>query len=61
MFSELALLKVRLHDLDGLILDETFSANGVTLRMAVAEPQIGVLQQQLADLSRGRITLHRLP
>ncbi|WP_324833543.1 IMPACT family protein [Pseudomonas saxonica] len=61
MFSELALLKVRLHDLGGLILDETFNANGVSLRIAVGEPQIDVLQQQLADLSRGRITLHRPP
>ena len=52
-------MKVRLNDLGGLLLDETFNAQGVSLRMAVAEPQISLLQQQLADLSRGRIILHR--
>ena len=59
-FSELALLKLRLAELDGLILDEQFTANGVDLLLAVGRAHLGTLQQQLADLSRGRIRLeHR--
>lgn len=58
-FSELALLKVRLADLGGLVLEEHFGANGVELRLALGEAQIDTLQQQLADLSRGRIRLTR--
>lgn len=56
-FSELALLKLRLAELDGLILDEQFTANGVDLSLAVGFAHLEDLQQQLADLSRGRICL----
>ncbi|MBA1205060.1 YigZ family protein [Pseudomonas capeferrum] len=56
-FSELALLKLRLADVDGLVMDERFTANGVDLRVAVAQTHMQTLQQQLADLSRGRISL----
>lgn len=56
-FSELALLKLRLGEVDGLLLAEQFTANGVELRVAVGETQLHTLQQQLADLSRGRIRL----
>ncbi|PWB29562.1 thymidylate synthase [Pseudomonas sp. SDI] len=58
-FSELALLKLRLGEADGLLLDEQFTANGVDLLLAVGEAQIEPLQRQLADLSRGRILLER--
>ena len=58
-FSELALVKLRLAELNGLVIDEAFTANGVDLRLALAEEQIVLAQQQLADLSRGRILLHR--
>lgn len=58
-FSELALLKLRLAEVDGVVLDEQFTANGVDLRIALGESHLDVLQQQLADLSRGRILLER--
>lgn len=56
-FSELALLKLRLAEMDGLVLDEQFTAEGVDLQIALGESQREALQQQLADLSRGRIRL----
>ncbi|MFJ4345724.1 IMPACT family protein [Pseudomonas sp. NPDC089401] len=56
-FSELALVKLRLAEVDGLVLDEQFTANGVELQIAVGSEHQPVLQQQLADLSRGRILL----
>jgi uncharacterized YigZ family protein len=56
-FSELALLKLRLAELDGLVLDEQFTASGVDLSLAVGLAHLEGLQQQLADLSRGRICL----
>jgi uncharacterized YigZ family protein len=58
-FSELALVKLRVAELGGLVVEETFTANGVELRLAVGETQIDTLQRQLADLSRGRIVLQR--
>jgi uncharacterized YigZ family protein len=58
-FSELALVKLRVMELGGLILEETFTGNGVELQLAVGEAQIDSLQRQLADLSRGRILLQR--
>ncbi|WP_449429987.1 IMPACT family protein [Pseudomonas putida] len=56
-FSELALLKLRLAQVDGLVLDEQFTANGVDLQIALGEAHVSTLQQQLSDLSRGRILL----
>ena len=38
-------------------LDEQFTANGVDLTVALGEAHLPALQQQLADLSRGRIIL----
>ncbi|WP_268797930.1 IMPACT family protein [Pseudomonas huanghezhanensis] len=58
-FSELALVKVRLADISALIQEESFTANGVELTIAVGPEHIDSLQQQLADLSRGRIILQR--
>ncbi|MDD1975501.1 MULTISPECIES: YigZ family protein [Pseudomonas] len=58
-FSELALLKLRVAEADGLVLEEHFTANGVDLLLALGEEQIDPLQRQLADLSRGRILLER--
>ncbi|MFK8333130.1 IMPACT family protein [Pseudomonas sp. BJa5] len=58
-FSELALLKLRVAEADGLVLAEDFTANGVDLLLALGEEQIEPLQRQLADLSRGRILLQR--
>ncbi|WP_070412196.1 IMPACT family protein [Pseudomonas lundensis] len=58
-FNELALVKLRLSELNGVLSNETFTANGVELVLEVSEAQIPDLQQQLADLSRGRIVLTR--
>jgi uncharacterized YigZ family protein len=58
-FSDLALVKLRVAEAGGLVVDEAFTANGVELKLAVGEAQIDSLQKQLADLSRGRIVLVR--
>ena len=56
-FAELPLVKLRVAELGGLVVEETFTANGVDLQLAISESQIDTLQTQLADLSRGRILL----
>lgn len=56
-FSELALVKLRVAEAQGLVTGEDFTSNGVDLRLAIARESIAGLQQQLADLSRGRILL----
>jgi uncharacterized YigZ family protein len=58
-FSELALVKLRVAESGGLVVDEQFTGNGVHLQLAVVEQQIDTLQAQLAGLSRGRILLQR--
>ncbi|OAI85957.1 IMPACT family protein [Pseudomonas putida] len=58
-FSELALLKLRIAEADGVILDEAFTANGVDVQLALGAEHIDNVQRQLADLSRGRILLER--
>jgi uncharacterized YigZ family protein len=58
-FGELALVKLRVAELGGLVVQEDFTANGVELQLAVGETQIKMLQSMLADLSRGRILLQR--
>ncbi len=58
-FSELALVKLRVAELNGLVQNEDFTANGVNLAIAVGPEQVEVLQRQLADLSRGRIVLSK--
>jgi uncharacterized YigZ family protein len=60
-FGELALVKLRIAELDGVIDSETFTANGVQMAMAVAPESVELLQRQLADLSRGRIILEAGP
>lgn len=56
-FSELALVKLRVTELNGLVLEETFTSNGVDLQLALGSEHTTTLQQHLADLSRGRIIL----
>lgn len=58
-FGELALVKLRVAELGGLVVEETFTANGVELQLAIGDGQISTLQTQLADMSRGRILLRR--
>jgi thymidylate synthase len=60
-FSELAVVKVRLADISALIQEESFTANGVELSVAIGPEHFDALQKQLADISRGRIMLHRDP
>lgn len=56
-FSELALVKVRLAELNGVLQSEAFTANGVQMRIAIGPEHLDALQRQLAGLSRGRILL----
>lgn len=56
-FSELALVKLRVADADGVIEHETFTANGVELRLALIEQSLTELTRHLADISRGRMVL----
>ncbi|WP_296262659.1 MULTISPECIES: IMPACT family protein [unclassified Pseudomonas] len=57
-FSELALVKLRLAELNGLVQNETFTAAGVELLIALGPEQVERYQRQLSDISRGRIMLH---
>lgn len=59
-FSELALVKLRLAELNGQVQSESFTAVGVDLSIALGPEQIDVFQKQLSDISRGRIVLHRV-
>lgn len=59
-FSELVLIKLRVAELNGLVEEERFNANGVTLSIALGPEQIETLQRQLSDISRGRIVLQPL-
>ena len=58
-FSELALVELRLSELDGRVEGEDFTAVGVDLKVALAPEHIDTFQRQLSDISRGRIVLHR--
>jgi uncharacterized YigZ family protein len=60
-FSELVLIKLRVDELNGLVEEERFNANGVGLSIALAPEQIETLGRQLSDISRGRIVLPRAP
>ncbi|MEG5265287.1 YigZ family protein [Pseudomonas sp. JDS28PS106] len=60
-FSELALVKLRIAEIDGVVDNETFTANGVQMTLAIAPASAELLQRQLADLSRGRIILEADP
>lgn len=56
-FSELALVKLRLSELNGLVQQEDFTAVGVDLLVALGPEQIETFQRHLSDISRGRIVL----
>lgn len=58
-FAELPLVKLRVAELNGLVQNEDFTANGVELSIALGPEQVATLQRMLADLSRGRILLRR--
>ncbi len=59
-FAELPVLKVRLAELEALLEQESFDAEGALLTLALPEAHLPTLQRLLADLSRGRIQLLRL-
>ncbi|MBD1601485.1 IMPACT family protein [Pseudomonas typographi] len=59
-FSELALVRLRVHEAGGLVEQEQFGANGVDVQLALEARTLGLVQQQLADLSKGRIALQPL-
>ncbi|WP_137886982.1 YigZ family protein [Pseudomonas sp. 2FE] len=59
-FAELPLLKARLAELEALLEQENFDAQGAQLTLALPETHLAALQRLLADLSRGRIQLQRL-
>jgi thymidylate synthase len=60
-FSELALVKLRVAEHNGLMESEIFAANCVQMSIAVGPSQVELLQRQLADLSKGRIVLNASP
>jgi uncharacterized YigZ family protein len=56
-FSELALVKLRVAEAQGLVDNEHYTANGVELQLALVPESIATLSRQLADISRGRMVL----
>lgn len=56
-FSELALVRLRVNEAGGEILGESFGANGVSLQLVLPPGPLIELEDQLAQLSRGRIQL----
>lgn len=56
-FSELQRVKLYVADIAGVVEQETFTASGADLLLAVEPHQVPWLRQQLADLSRGRLQL----
>lgn len=53
-FAALPLLQARLAELQAQKLDETFDADGATLRLAVPATHVAALRRLLADATRGR-------
>lgn len=53
-FAELALLKVRLAELETSVEHETFGANGVELTLRVPEAHVEAAQTLVRDITRGR-------
>lgn len=56
-FAELPLVKLRVAELAGVVEQEQFTGEGADLLLAIEPQHVASLQQQLADLSRGRIRL----
>ncbi|MDN6875084.1 MULTISPECIES: IMPACT family protein [Pseudomonas] len=59
-FAEHALLKARILALGASIEDEAYGAEGVDIRLSLADAKVEELQRLLGDLSRGRIQAARL-
>lgn len=54
-YSEWPLLENRLHNLDAIIEQQNFDAEGISLLLALPKQNISTLQQLLNDLTKGRI------
>lgn len=59
-FAELTLLKARLRELDAVIVDEQFGADGATLEVQLPEHRAAEAQARVTDISRGRHGARRL-
>lgn len=59
-FSELALVKLRVNELQGVVDEEHFTATGVQLRLGLVPASVESLGERLADISRGRLLLTAL-
>jgi uncharacterized YigZ family protein len=59
-FAALALLKVRLRDLQAEVESEQFGADGVTLQLQLPAGRADELMLLVRDLTRGRSEAHRL-
>ncbi|MBS0591596.1 MAG: YigZ family protein [Proteobacteria bacterium] len=53
-YTTLPLLHARLAELQADLLNENFSADGATLRLALPSTQVAALRRLLADATRGR-------
>jgi uncharacterized YigZ family protein len=59
-FADLALLKARLHELDVIIENETFSAEGADLLLRLPETRVDEAQTRITDITRGRSVARRI-
>ena len=59
-FSELALVTARLREMDAVIDDETFVANGAQLRVRAPLDRLDAIAARIMDISRGRIQPRRV-
>jgi uncharacterized YigZ family protein len=59
-FAELALLKARLHELDVVVENETFTAEGAELRLQLPEARVDEARARITDITRGRSEARRL-
>jgi uncharacterized YigZ family protein len=59
-FTELALLKVRLKELQAEVEHEAFDTDGVELQLCLPDNQVAEAQRRISDIRRGRISAKRL-
>jgi uncharacterized YigZ family protein len=59
-FAELALVTARIREMDGVIEQETFVADGADLTVLAPADRLEAIAARMVDLSRGRIQPRRL-
>jgi uncharacterized YigZ family protein len=59
-FADLALLKARLHELDVIIENEAFNAEGADLLLRLPETRVDEAQTRITDITRGRSVARRI-